>query len=320
MGLKGSIAQRLGRFFCIAKRVGLCKIHLKNGKIATHFWRRTQSFMTEERDVRLQRLHALRERGVNPYPNRVTRSHTIAEALHHFEEDYHNTGGSVALSGLDRHHALSDHPLATRKPLIGVLPAVVELDERARELSMFADSAGFNFFPQRVKTGLKYRNFPIQKGSTLRYEENLMEKYSEDAKIEVSDITVTEILFASKDDTHITVIHLSDTDLLIPEFALEPESLHTKLSEVSGGRDIDFTEHPEFSKRYYLRGDDEQIVRNFFSGPVIQFLESHDEMHIECHKHRLLIFKKRDLMTPEEIEGAVKFSEGFLAVAAKRLG
>lgn len=42
--------------------------------------------MTEERDVRLQRLHSLRERGVNPYPNRVTRSHTIAEALQHFEE------------------------------------------------------------------------------------------------------------------------------------------------------------------------------------------------------------------------------------------
>lgn len=42
--------------------------------------------MTEERDVRLQRLHSLRERGVNPYPNRVTRSHTIAEALDHFEE------------------------------------------------------------------------------------------------------------------------------------------------------------------------------------------------------------------------------------------
>lgn len=42
--------------------------------------------MAEERDIRIQRLHTLRERGVNPYPNRVTRSHTIAEALHHFEE------------------------------------------------------------------------------------------------------------------------------------------------------------------------------------------------------------------------------------------
>jgi lysyl-tRNA synthetase, class II len=42
--------------------------------------------MTEERDVRLQRLHTLRERGVNPYPNRVTRTHTIAETLEHFAE------------------------------------------------------------------------------------------------------------------------------------------------------------------------------------------------------------------------------------------
>src|SRR5258708_9563435 len=43
-------------------------------------------FMTEERDVRVQRLHTLRERGVNPYPSRVVRTHTIAEALQHFEE------------------------------------------------------------------------------------------------------------------------------------------------------------------------------------------------------------------------------------------
>jgi len=42
--------------------------------------------MTEERDVRLQRLTTLRERGVNPYPNHVDRSHTVDEALQHFEE------------------------------------------------------------------------------------------------------------------------------------------------------------------------------------------------------------------------------------------
>ncbi len=42
--------------------------------------------MTEERDVRLQRLQTLRERGVYPYPNRVERSCTIEEALQHFDE------------------------------------------------------------------------------------------------------------------------------------------------------------------------------------------------------------------------------------------
>jgi lysyl-tRNA synthetase class 2 len=42
--------------------------------------------MTEERDVRLQRLHTLRAGAVNPYPNRTVRSHTAAEALQHFAE------------------------------------------------------------------------------------------------------------------------------------------------------------------------------------------------------------------------------------------
>ena len=42
--------------------------------------------MADEREVRIQRLHALRERGINPYPNRVERSHTIAEVLGHFDE------------------------------------------------------------------------------------------------------------------------------------------------------------------------------------------------------------------------------------------
>jgi lysyl-tRNA synthetase class 2 len=42
--------------------------------------------MTEERDVRIQRLHTLREQGMNPYPNRVERSHTVAEALLHFND------------------------------------------------------------------------------------------------------------------------------------------------------------------------------------------------------------------------------------------
>ena len=42
--------------------------------------------MAEERDVRLQRLYNLREQGINPYPNHVQRTHTIAEVLKHFDE------------------------------------------------------------------------------------------------------------------------------------------------------------------------------------------------------------------------------------------
>ena len=42
--------------------------------------------MADEREIRLQRLQALREQGINPYPNAVERTHTIAEILEQFTE------------------------------------------------------------------------------------------------------------------------------------------------------------------------------------------------------------------------------------------
>ena len=42
--------------------------------------------MADEREVRIQRLHALHEKGIQPYPNTAERTHTIAEVLKHFDE------------------------------------------------------------------------------------------------------------------------------------------------------------------------------------------------------------------------------------------
>jgi lysyl-tRNA synthetase, class II len=54
--------------------------------------------MADERAVRLQRLHALREKGIDPYPNRVERTHTIAEVLGHFDE-WQGENGDFTLTG-----------------------------------------------------------------------------------------------------------------------------------------------------------------------------------------------------------------------------
>ena len=55
------------------------------------------NLLTEE-DARLQRLHALREQGIDPYPNRVKRTHTIAEVLDRFDE-WQGAEGSFTLTG-----------------------------------------------------------------------------------------------------------------------------------------------------------------------------------------------------------------------------
>ncbi|HEX4204793.1 MAG TPA: lysine--tRNA ligase [Ktedonobacteraceae bacterium] len=54
--------------------------------------------MADEREIRLQRLQALRERGIDPYPQMAERTHTIADLLAHFDE-YVGPEGSYTLVG-----------------------------------------------------------------------------------------------------------------------------------------------------------------------------------------------------------------------------
>ena len=54
--------------------------------------------MADEREARLQRLYAIREKGINPYPNNVERTHSIAEVLAHFDE-WQGESGDFILTG-----------------------------------------------------------------------------------------------------------------------------------------------------------------------------------------------------------------------------
>ena len=42
--------------------------------------------MSDEREYRIEKLEALREAGIDPYPTRSERDHTAAEALDRFDE------------------------------------------------------------------------------------------------------------------------------------------------------------------------------------------------------------------------------------------
>jgi hypothetical protein len=47
---------------------------------------------------------------------------------------------------------------------------------------------------------------------------------------------------------------------------------------------------------------------------LIKFFEEHEEIHVECHKHKLLIYKKRDVLSSEEILQMEKFADELLSI------
>ncbi len=239
--------------------------------------------------------------------------HSFMEQLHHFEEEYQHNGGSVSIIGFEHFQPMSSHPLASRKLIPSNQSKIeIKLSPRQMELRKFAESNDFAYYPQRIRNLLKFKDFPIQRGNRILFEENLLSKYIEKGKIEASDISLQEGALQDKSETHITLLQLSESNVSIPDFALEPEGLWSKLFEGVQGKDIDFVSHQVFSKKYYLRGENENAIRDFFSESLIQFLENREEMHIECHANRLIFYKKRDLLDASEILYMSQFAEGFL--------
>ena len=116
----------------------------------------------------------------------------------------------------------------------------------------------------------------------------------------------------------ITVLELTELDVQVPDFSLEPESLWSKFSELSFGKDVDFGDQPGFSKKYYLRGQDELAVRKFFNSELRDFLENREEVHLECHRNRLLLYKRREALAISELRYLEKFAEDLVAILSTK--
>ncbi|MFM8912161.1 MAG: hypothetical protein ACKOE6_04445, partial [Flammeovirgaceae bacterium] len=239
--------------------------------------------------------------------------HSFMEQLHHFEEDYHHQGGQVSVVGLEKFNPFSNHPLAARKfSSTKATTFEIKLTVRQVELREFAALHQYSFAPQKILAAPKYKGFPIEKGHDLSFEENLLTQYTDHGKVEVSDLQLREGAGHASTERIITTVQLSETGLTIPNFALEPEGLWSKLFEHTAGKDIDFSAYPDFSKKYYLRGDSEAAVTSFLKEPLVRFLENREGMHIESNKNCLIFYKKKSELTPVEIEYVVKFAKEFV--------
>ncbi|MEO8473049.1 MAG: SulP family inorganic anion transporter [Chryseolinea sp.] len=244
--------------------------------------------------------------------------HTFMETLHHFEEEYTNGGGQVIVNGFEHFQFFSNHPLASRKFSPNAKNKVeIKLTPRQIDLRNFAEANDMVFYPQKIKNSKKYRNYPIEKGAKIQYEENLLTKYEDFGKVEISDILVTRGAGVAENETLLTVMQITDLEGYIPGFSLEPERLWTKFSELAFGKDIDFKDHPDFSSKYYLRGENESMVRSFFNETLVRYIETHPVVHVESYKNKLLIYAKLDTLSPEEINSVLGFAAGFVGAIAK---
>ena len=136
-------------------------------------------------------------------------------------------------------------------------------------------------------------------------------------EFEVTVLECSYVVASGEDSTKTivqTVICFHSPQLSLPDFSMRREEWHHKLRSKLGYQDIDFESHPtavEFSKKYLLRGEDEQTIRALFTDAVLTFFAAHpDKVCVEGSDDQLIWYQPGKIIEPEDIPAFMK--EGFV--------
>ena len=111
-----------------------------------------------------------------------------------------------------------------------------------------------------------------------------------------------------------TVMLCESAEMSLPSFALRPEHFFHKIGQVFGYHDIDFDSHPNFSKRYLLKGDDEREIRKLFDTDTLSFYESHGKLSTEGAGHQLIHYHASRRVAPEKFSEFIREGVGVLTL------
>ncbi|MFP6597752.1 MAG: hypothetical protein VCC01_09870 [Candidatus Hydrogenedentota bacterium] len=97
------------------------------------------------------------------------------------------------------------------------------------------------------------------------------------------------------------VAYFESSALKLPKFTLRPKNIFHKIGGTMGYQDIDFLSHPEFSKKYLLRGEDVDAIDALFRDDILSFFETQTKVSVEGHGQELIYYRAGKRINPEEL-------------------
>ncbi len=231
---------------------------------------------------------------------------TVMENINSYQELFAKRGGHFDVIGLDMHDTDSKHPFASRRLL--PVPKIIKNSLTRRQTSMetLAKDYEYNYSSKREKEVSFLNNFQFFNTKNINHIYNEL-SYVGNA-ISLFDIEFSEGEFIAKEVVRTTMLHI-DLNRPIPQFTLDREGFLEKVSAFAGIKDILIKNHDDFSKRFYLLGDNEAGIAKFFDDDVTHFFESNPYYHVESNGTSLLIFGKERLASVKEIKALFDFGK-----------
>lgn len=207
--------------------------------------------------------------------------------------------------------------------LIGVIVAFVGVvwylarwieEQRTGEYAGAARKLGLEFFPLGDPVLLETLGpFSLFEAGHSKKLKNLIRGQTQNVDLALFDYSYTTGGGKSSSTHRQTVARFDSAWLDLPKFELRPAHMGHRIAKLFGYQDIAFAEFPKFSKKYLLRGDKEDAIRNVFTDDVLIHLESIDGIHILGDGANLVIYRPNKRLKGYQLRGFLEEAFGVYA-------
>ena len=180
--------------------------------------------------------------------------------------------------------------------------------KRQKELQVMADSLGFSYNDEQTEKVRELLESSSMLGNEMFF--NVLGGTFNGTYFAIGDFNITVGSDSRKRKQYQTYVVIHSGKLTSPNFCLQPESALFRMAEgllnrLTGSVDIDFPTHPDFSDNYFLKGSDEDAVRNFFTPRVLEYFQANHGLSVEVFNGTLVFFRLGELVKPDDIKALI---------------
>ncbi|MEZ6061224.1 MAG: hypothetical protein R3C19_12740 [Planctomycetaceae bacterium] len=189
--------------------------------------------------------------------------------------------------------------------------------QRTESFRQVAEQLGLPFFPTGNEALLsRLSHLHLFSQGRSRKIRNMLHGEARGLELAVMDYQYTVGSGKNSQTLRQGVIYFQTPALNLTKFAVRPESILHRIGSAFGYQDIDFATHPQFSKLYLLRGDDESAIRQLFTDKVLTFFQNEHRICAEGSGDQLVFYRQGKRIKPAELPDFI--DEGFRVLAVFR--
>lgn len=177
----------------------------------------------------------------------------------------------------------------------------IDLQQLAKDCNLsFTEKDGYGLVPQLRHLDL-FRMSGRRRWSRNGKIYNVMRGHIGETEVFLFDYSYMVHTGKSAHEVRQTVFFANDKNWYLPNFRLRPETWwHKVMTKIGAMRDINFPESPDFSSKFWLTGELEDLIRKQFGADVQTLLKERPPVHLEGNNYYLIAYKPGKQLNTDE--------------------